>query len=85
MRFKVVNLFWLLISLATMRHIDGNLSIIPNLKAPQPNPPHRSADARMNGQYLYEIWPNATSSEVGGMYGDATKLSDYSSIPSAWK
>lgn len=47
--------------------------------------PHRSADARMNGQYLYEIWPNATSSEVGGMYGDATKLSDYSSIPSAWK
>ena len=41
--------------------------------------------ARINGQYLYEIWPNATSTQVGGMYRSATKLSDYSSIPSAWK
>ena len=41
--------------------------------------------ARINGQYLYEIWPDATEDQVGGMYGIATKLSDYSSIPSAWK
>ena len=41
--------------------------------------------ARINGQYLYEIWPDATSSQVGDMYQNATGLSDYSSIPSAWK
>ena len=41
--------------------------------------------ARINGQYLYEIWPSAASSQVGDMYFNATKLSDYSSIPSAWK
>ena len=41
--------------------------------------------ARINGQYLYEIWPNATSYQVGDMYYNAKKLSDYSSIPSDWK
>ena len=41
--------------------------------------------ARINGQYLYEIWPSATSTQVDGMYYNATGLSDYSSIPSAWK
>ena len=41
--------------------------------------------ARINGQYLYEIWPSATTSQVGDMYYNATGLSDYSSIPSAWK
>ena len=41
--------------------------------------------ARINGQYLYEIWPDATSSQVSDMYYNATGLSDYSSIPSAWK
>ena len=41
--------------------------------------------ARINGQYLYEIWPNATSSQVGDTYYNATGLSDYSNIPSAWK
>ncbi len=41
--------------------------------------------ARINGQYLYEIWPNATSGQVGDMYYKATGLSDYSNIPSAWK
>ena len=41
--------------------------------------------ARINGQYLYEIWPSATTSQVNDMYYNATKLSDYSSIPSAWK
>ncbi|MBQ7055635.1 MAG: hypothetical protein IJN91_01750, partial [Alphaproteobacteria bacterium] len=41
--------------------------------------------ARINGQYLYEIWPDAISDQVGEMYYNATGLSDYSSIPSAWK
>ncbi|MBQ7055634.1 MAG: PKD domain-containing protein, partial [Alphaproteobacteria bacterium] len=41
--------------------------------------------ARINGQYLYEIWPSATSYQVGGMYSGATGLSDYSSIPTYWK
>ena len=41
--------------------------------------------ARINGQYLYEIWPDATSIQVNDMYYNATGLSDYSSIPSAWK
>ena len=43
------------------------------------------SSARINGQYLYEIWPDATSSQVGDMYGGATGLSDYSSIPDVWK
>ena len=41
--------------------------------------------ARINGQYLYEIWPNATSFQVDNMYYNAKGLSDYSSIPSDWK
>ena len=41
--------------------------------------------ARINGQYLYKIWPSATWSQVANMYYNATHLSDYSSIPSAWK
>ena len=41
--------------------------------------------ARINGQYVYEIWPDTTWSQVGDMYQNATGLSDYSSIPSAWK
>ena len=41
--------------------------------------------ARINGQYLYEIWPSATTSQVNEMYYNATGLSDYSNIPSAWK
>ena len=41
--------------------------------------------ARINGQYLYEIWPSATSTQVGDMYYKATKLSDYSNIPTVWK
>ncbi len=41
--------------------------------------------ARINGQYLYEIWPTATTSEVSDMYQNATGLSDYSNIPTVWK
>ena len=40
---------------------------------------------KLNGKYLYEIWPNATSAQVGGMYSSCNKLSDYKSIPSAWR
>lgn len=38
-----------------------------------------------DGTYLYDVFPSATSSQVGGMYSGATGLSDYASIPSAWK
>ena len=41
--------------------------------------------ARINGQYLYEIWPDATSGQVSGMYDNATGLSDYSTMPTVWK
>ena len=41
--------------------------------------------ARINGQYLYEIWPSATSIQVRDMYYNATGLSDYSNIPTVWK
>ena len=41
--------------------------------------------ARINGQYLYEIWPDATTYYVDNMYYNATGLSDYSNIPSDWK
>ncbi len=40
--------------------------------------------ARINGKYLYEIWPSATTSQVGDMYRNATGLSDYLHIPVAW-
>ncbi len=41
--------------------------------------------ARINGMYLYEVWPNIGSSYVDGMYSNATGLSDYENIPSVWK
>ena len=41
--------------------------------------------ARINGRPLYEIWPDAVSAQVGGMYMGATNLSDYDQIPAAWK
>ena len=40
--------------------------------------------ARINGQYLYEIWPDATSGQVGYMYSGATGLDDYCIIPTVW-
>ena len=39
--------------------------------------------ARINGQYLYEIWPNVSTE--WRTYEDATGLSDYDQIPSNWK
>ncbi|MBP3545361.1 MAG: hypothetical protein J6J82_03585 [Alphaproteobacteria bacterium] len=41
--------------------------------------------AKINGQYLYEIWPDATTDQVGSMYSRATGLTDYADIPSNWK
>ena len=38
-----------------------------------------------DGTYLYNVFPSATSSQVGSMYYGVTGLSDYASIPSAWK
>ena len=43
------------------------------------------SSAKINGQYLYDIWPNATVSQVGVMYRGVTKLSDYAEIPAVWK
>lgn len=45
----------------------------------------RGTSAKINGQYLYNIWPNATDTQIGDMYYNATGLSDYSSIPDIWK
>lgn len=40
---------------------------------------------KINGQYLYEIWPSATQAQVGDAFYKCQKLSDYSSIPSVWR
>ena len=39
--------------------------------------------AKMNGEYLYNIWPDATY--AGYMYRGCTGLTDYADIPTAWK
>ena len=41
--------------------------------------------AKSNGQYLYDKWSGMTTTQVSGCYRNATKLSDYASIPTAWK
>lgn len=41
--------------------------------------------ARINGQYLYEIWPSPPENGSTSCYGNATGLSDYSTIPAQWK
>ncbi len=38
--------------------------------------------ARINGQYLYEIWPNGSNMYT---YTGSTGLSDYAQIPNQWK
>ena len=43
------------------------------------------SSAKINGKYLYEIWPDATATQVGIMYRGATGLTDYADIPSTWK
>ena len=43
------------------------------------------ASPKINGQYLYEIWPDATNAQVGVMYRGATGPTDYADIPSNWK
>ncbi len=37
------------------------------------------------GKYLYEIWPDATTTQVGKCYYDRSMLTDRDNIPSAWK
>ena len=39
--------------------------------------------AKMNGEYLYNIWPDTTY--AAGMYRGCTGLTDYADIPTAWK
>ena len=41
--------------------------------------------ARINGKYLYEIWPDATYEQVGSMYIGAGGLDDWDNIPDVWK
>ena len=41
--------------------------------------------ARINGQYLYEIWPNAPTMLDYGPYYGCTGLSDYSTMPAVWR
>lgn len=45
--------------------------------------------AKIDGRYLYEIWPDATAAQVGGCYGGGysppTGLTDYADIPAVWK
>ena len=41
--------------------------------------------ARINGRYLYEIWPDATRDQVGSMYLGCEGLDDWDSIPEVWK
>lgn len=41
--------------------------------------------AKINGKYIYEIWPSASSSYVGDMYYNATGLSDYANMPTNYK
>ena len=47
--------------------------------------PLTGPSARINGKYLYEIWPDATCNQVGGMYQSATGLDDWDNIPDVWK
>lgn len=41
--------------------------------------------AKINGQYLYDIWPDATSAQVQNMYQNCSKLDDYSTMPEVWR
>ncbi len=45
----------------------------------------RGSSAKINGEYLYNIWPDATTAQIGDMYYNATGLDDYADIPSVWK
>lgn len=41
--------------------------------------------AKINGKYLYEIWPNAVTDYIGSCYNGTPGLSDYADIPAPWK
>lgn len=45
----------------------------------------RGTSATINGEYIYNIWPNATDTQIGDMYYNATGLADYADIPSSYK
>ena len=40
---------------------------------------------KIDGKYLYEVWPDVSSADVGSMYYNCTGLTDYADIPAAWK
>ena len=41
--------------------------------------------ARINGKFLYNIWPSATDIQAGSAYGESIGLTDYANIPSTWR
>lgn len=41
--------------------------------------------AKIGGQYLYDIWPDATEDNVIQIYKNTLNLSDYANIPALWK
>lgn len=41
--------------------------------------------AKINDEFIYNIWPDATDNQIGSMYYNATGLDDYANIPSNWK
>lgn len=43
------------------------------------------ASVKINGKYLYEIWPEATATQVQDMYKNCSKLDDYSTMPEVWR
>ena len=42
----------------------------------------RGESAKINGKYLYEIWPKGGGNAT---YRNSTGLSDYATMPSVWK
>ena len=70
------NLFGNISGTAQVYMFDSTFSDCTSLTGPS---------ARINGKYLYEIWPNAASGYDYGPYHGCTGLSDYSSMPAAWR
>lgn len=68
----------------------GDLSGVPaagmfTSAFPSPNSLTGPSARNPDGTPLYEVFPDATTEQVGGMYRGVTGLSDYADIPAAWK
>ena len=69
------NLFGNISGTAQSAMFDGMFNGCTSLTGPS---------ARINGQYLYEIWPTYPD-WFWGAYIDCTGLSDFSTMPTMWK